>query len=133
MEIPERGKEILDKRGFAHLATLMPDGSPQVTPVWVDHDGDVVVVNTQAGRLKLRNMRDDPRVALSVQDPDDPYAYVAIRGRVTEITEEGADDHIDALAHRYEGLGPDEHPYRRPGKARLLVRIEPDSVHVFGD
>ena len=81
-QLPQQAKSILDKKTFAHLATLMPDGSPQVTPVWVDYEGDFVVINTAEGRAKPRNMRNDPRVALSATDPDNPYEAVIIRGRV---------------------------------------------------
>ena len=99
--LSQQAKEILDKKAFAHLATLMPDGSPQVTPVWVDYEGDRVVINTAEGRTKPRNLRNDPRVALSATDPDNPYEAVIIRGRVVEMTNEGADEHIDAMAKKY--------------------------------
>ena len=124
--LPEQAKEILSKKAFAHLATLMPDGSPQVTPVWVDFEGDRVVVNTAEGRAKPRNLRNDPRVALSATDPDNPYEAVIIRGRVTEITHEGADEHIDAMAKKY--LGKDKYPFRQSGEQRVKVYIEPEAV-----
>ena len=95
-KIPEELKDILNKRAFAHLATLMPDGSRQVTPVWCDFDGTHVRINSAKSRLKDKNMRGDKRVALSIQDSDNPYRYLAIRGNVDEITESGADAHIDA-------------------------------------
>ncbi len=124
--LPEKAKEILSKQTFVHLATLMPDGSPQVTPVWVDYEGDRLVVNTAEGRVKPRNMRDDPRVALSATDPDNPYEAVIVRGRVSELTHEGADEHIDAMAKKY--LGEDEYPFRQPGEQRVKVYIEPEVV-----
>lgn len=125
-EIPSSFHDLFEKRAFAHLATLMPDGSPQVTPVWVDFDGSYILVNTSVGRQKDRNMRRDPRVALSITDPDNPYRRLQIRGRVVEITEEGARAHIDRMAHKYLGL--DEYPYMEPGEVRVLYKIEPQRV-----
>jgi PPOX class probable F420-dependent enzyme len=110
--IPEQFKDLFGKVAFAHLATLMADGSSQVTPVWVDYDGAHVRVNSAKGRLKDKNMRRDKRVALSIQDPENPYRYLAIRGEVVEITENGADAHIDALAKKY--LGKDRIPFEVP-------------------
>jgi PPOX class probable F420-dependent enzyme len=124
--LPEKAKEILSKKTFAHLATLMSDGSPQVTPVWVDHEGDRIVINTAEGRVKPRNMRHDPRVALSATDPDNPYEAVVVRGRVDEMTHEGADEHIDAMAKKY--LGKDRYPFRQTGEQRVKVYIEPEVV-----
>ena len=124
--LPRQAKSIIEKKTFAHLATLMPDGSPQVTPVWVDHDGDRVVINTAEGRAKPRNMRNDPRVALSATDPDNPYEAVIIRGRVVEMTPDGADEHIDAMAKKY--LDRDRYPFRQSGERRLKVYIEPEVV-----
>jgi PPOX class probable F420-dependent enzyme len=122
----EQDKEILDKKTFAHLATLMPDGSPQVTPVWVDYEEDRIVVNTAEGRAKPRNVRNDSRVALSATDPDNPYEAVIVRGRVDEITPEGADDHIDAMAKKY--LGRDKYPFRQSGERRVKIYIRPEAV-----
>lgn len=124
--LPRQAKSIIEKKTFAHLATLMPDGSPQVTPVWVDHDGDRVIINTAEGRAKPRNMRNDPRVALSATDPDNPYEAVIIRGRVVEMTRDGADEHIDAMAKKY--LDRDRYPFRQSGEQRLKVYIEPEVV-----
>ncbi len=104
----------------------MEDGSPQVTPVWVDYEGDELVINTADGRLKANNLRRDPRVAVSMTDPEDTYDMVTIRGHASEITEEGADEHIDALAKKY--LDADSYPNRRPGEVRLKVKIEPEKV-----
>jgi PPOX class probable F420-dependent enzyme len=124
--LPDQAKDILSKQTFANLATLMPDGSPQVTPVWVDYEGDRIVINTAEGRAKPRNMRNDPRVALSATDPDNPYEAVIVRGRVSEMTHEGADEHIDAMAKKY--LGQDEYPFRQSGEQRIKVYIEPEVV-----
>jgi len=124
--LPEQAKRILDKKTFAHLATLMQDGSPQVTPVWVDYEGDRIVVNTAEGRVKPQNVRNDPRVALSATDPDNPYEAVIVRGRVDEVTHEGADEHIDSMAKKY--LDRDRYPFRQSGEQRLKIYVEPEVV-----
>lgn len=126
----EKYRDLFDKRAFAHLATLMPDGSPQVTPVWVDFDGAYVVVNTARGRQKDRNLRRDGRVAIEIQDPDNPYRYVEIRGRVAEVTEEGADESIDRLAFKY--TGSPTYQFRRPGERRVIYKIRPEKVSGMG-
>ena len=128
--IPDKYRDLFSKRAFANLGTLMPDGSPQVTPVWVDYDGSHVLFNSAKGRQKDRNVRRDPRIALAIIDPENPYRYLEIRGRVVEITEEGADAHIDALAKKY--LGKDKYPNRRPGEVRVIVKIRPESVQAMG-
>jgi PPOX class probable F420-dependent enzyme len=128
--IPEQFKDLFTKVAFAHLATLMTDGSPQVTPVWVDYDGAYVRVNSAKGRVKDKNMRRDRRVALSIQDPDNPYRYLAIQGDVVEITENGADAHIDALAKKY--LGKERYPFRSPGEVRVIYKIRPNKVSTAG-
>jgi PPOX class probable F420-dependent enzyme len=127
--IPNRFKDIFSKVAFAHLATLMPDGSPQVTPVWCDLDSNFVRVNSAKGRVKDRNMRHDKKVALSIQDPDNPYRYIAVQGQVVEITEQGADAHIDLLAKKY--LGKDNYPFRGPGEVRVMYKIRPLKVHTM--
>ena len=129
-QIPEAFRDILDKRGFAHLATPMKDGSPQVTPVWFDYDGNHIRINSAKGRLKDKNMRRDKRVALSIQDPDNPYRYIAVRGAIDEITEDGADAHIDALAKKY--LGKDRYPFRGPGEVRVIYKIRPEKISTMG-
>ncbi len=122
--IPDKFLDLVTKKkAFAHLATLMPDGSPQVTPVWVDYVNGVIRVNTAKGRIKARNMETGARVAVAIQDPDNPYRYLQVRGRVKHMTEQGADAHIDALAKKY--LGQDKYPYRRPGEVRQIYEIEP--------
>jgi PPOX class probable F420-dependent enzyme len=108
----------------------MPDGSPQVTPVWVDLDGNTVIINTAKGRLKDRNMKRDPRVALAVSDPANPYRYVQVRGRVSDISENGGDAHIDKMAKKY--LNQDSYPYRQAGEVRVVYRITPEHVQAYG-
>ena len=124
--IPVEAMHLLEGRAFAHIATAMADGSPQVSPVWIDHEEGIVLFNTAEGRLKAKNLRRDPRFAISVVDPDEPYERLLIRGRAVEITDEGADEHIDALARRYQGV--DKYPGRKPGEVRLIVRIRPERV-----
>jgi hypothetical protein len=129
--IPDQFLDLLQqKKAFAHLATVMPDGSPQVTPVWFDYQGGAIRVNTAKGRVKARNMKEGALVALSIMDPDNPYRHIQVRGRVRRATEAGADSHIDSLAKKY--LGKDQYPSRRPGEVRLTVEIEPTSVSVMG-
>ncbi|MBC7172922.1 MAG: PPOX class F420-dependent oxidoreductase, partial [Polyangiaceae bacterium] len=108
-DIPEAYADILDKPAFAHLTTLMPDGSPQASPVWIDHENGKIVVNTARDRVKDKNMKRDGRVAVSVIDPANPYRHLMIRGKVVRVTEDGADDHIDAMAKKY--LGKDKYPF----------------------
>jgi PPOX class probable F420-dependent enzyme len=128
--IPKSHADILKKPSFAHLCTLMPDGSPQSSPVWIDTDGPLLVVNSAEGRLKDENVKRDPRVAISVTDPDNPYRCLMVRGRVSKITNKGADEHINRMAKKY--LGADEYPFRQPGEVRVLYYIEPESVATMG-
>jgi len=128
--IPQNFQDLFEKKAFANLATLMPDGQPQVTPVWVDFDGSHVVINSAKGRVKDRNMRRDPRVSMALLDPDNPYRHMAVQGRVVEITENGADQHIDKMAKKY--LGQDKYPFRQPGEVRVIYKIEPDRVATMG-
>lgn len=128
--IPDPFRDLLTKKAFASLATVMADGSPQVTPVWFDFDGTHLRVNSAKGRVKDRNMRRNGRVALSILDPENPYRHMAIRGRVEEITEAGADAHIDSLSKKY--LGKDRYPNRRPGEVRVIYRIRPERVSTMG-
>lgn len=129
-EIPAGFRDLFTKPTFAHLVTLMPDGSPQVTPVWCDLQDGTVIINTAKGRLKDRNMRRDPRVALSIADPANPYRYLQVRGRVADITEQGADDHINRMAKKY--LNVDTYPYRQPGEVRVIYKIKPEKVQAYG-
>jgi PPOX class probable F420-dependent enzyme len=128
--IPEKYADLFQKKTFASLGTLMPDGQPQVTPVWVDFDGKHVIVNSAKGRVKDRNMRRDPRVSMALIDPDNPYRHLQVQGRVVEITENGADQHIDKMAKKY--LGKDKYPFRQPGEVRVLYKIEPDRTVAMG-
>jgi PPOX class probable F420-dependent enzyme len=128
--IPERYRDLFTKKAFAHVATVGRDGAPQVTPVWVDYDGAHVLINTARGRVKDKNLQRNPTVALSVQDPDNPYRYLQVRGRVVEVTEKGADAHIDALAKRY--MGHDRYGNRRPGEVRVIFKILPEKVQSMG-
>jgi len=125
-EIPAAFRDLTEKKAFANLATVMPDGSPRVTPVWFDVANGRVRVNTAKGRIKARNMQDGSPVAMSILDPDNPYRYMQIRGRVVRVTEQGADAHIDALAKKY--LGKDKYPFRQPGEVRVMYEIEPGAV-----
>ncbi len=128
--IPEKYADLLEKQAFGNLGTLMKDGSPQVTPVWVDYDGKFVRFNSAKGRVKDKNVRRDPRVSISLQDPANPYRYLEIRGRVVEITENGADEHINKLSQKY--LGKPVYPYNQPGDVRVTYKIEPEKVSFMG-
>jgi len=129
--IPEKYLPILmEKRALAQLATVMPDGSPQVTPVWFFYRDGKFIVNTARGRVKERNMMLNSLVALSVVDPDDLYVHVSVRGKIVRVTEEGADECIDALAKKYMGL--EKYHRRKPGEVRVTFEIEPTSVSTMG-
>jgi PPOX class probable F420-dependent enzyme len=128
--IPEKYLDLLEKPAFGHLGTLMPNGGPQVTPVWVDYDGRHVCFNSAKGRVKDKNVRRDPRVSVAIQDPANPYRYLEIRGRVVEITETGADAHIDKLSLKY--LGKSVYPFRQPGEIRVIYKIIPEKVSSLG-
>ncbi len=128
--IPENFVDLFSRRAFAHLATVMPDGSPQVTPVWIDFDGTHIQVNSAKGRVKDRNMRANPKVALSIVDPENPYRYIQVRGRVSRISESGADEHIDKLARKY--LNVASYPHRTPGEVRVIYHITPERVNTMG-
>ncbi len=128
--IPEKYLDLFEKQAFGNLGTLMKDGSPQVTPVWVDYDGKHVRFNSAKGRVKDKNVRRDPRVSISLQDPANPYRYLEIRGRVVEITEKSADDHINKLSQKY--LGKPVYPYRQPGDVRVTYKIEPQKISSMG-
>jgi len=119
-----------DKKAFAHLATIMPDGTPQVTPVWFDYVGGAIRVNSARGRVKDRNMKEGAAVALSILDPDNAYRYLQIRGRVRKVTEAGAAAHIDSLTKKY--LGKDKYPFGQPGDVRVTYEIEPLRVSGMG-
>jgi PPOX class probable F420-dependent enzyme len=128
--IEGRAEELLKAKNFCHVATLRGDGSILAVPVWVDVQDGRPVLNTAEGRAWPRNLQRDPRLTLTVQNMENPYEYVQIRGRVAERTHEGADEHIDALAKKY--LGADAYPGRQPGEQRVIIRVEPDSVSLHG-
>jgi len=129
--IPDKFLDLLtSKKAFAHLATIMPDGTPQVTPVWFDYTNGLIRVNTAKGRVKARNMTVGSPVALSIMDPDNGYRYIQVRGRVKRMTEEGGDAHIDSLAKKY--LGQDKYPYANPQDVRQIYEIEPAAANTMG-
>src|SRR5207248_11570052 len=123
-------QKLLREPAFCQVATLMPDGSPQLTQTWVDTDGEHVRINTFEGSQKERNVRRDPRVAVNVVDPANAWRIANVRGRVVEVTTEGADRHIDQLAHKY--LGAETYPYRRPGQVRIILKIAADKINQIG-
>jgi PPOX class probable F420-dependent enzyme len=125
-----KARELINRPVLASLTTLNANGSPQVTPIWVDLDGDDLLFNTAEGRVKARNLHRDPRVAVSVIDPEDPYNVVALRGSVADITTDGADAHIDSLAKKY--LGVDTYPMRAEGEVRIKVRVRTDHIAMQG-
>ena len=128
---PENYRDLFEqKKAIASLATLMPDGSPQVTPVWFDRNNGKFRVNTAEGRVKARNMKEGSPVALAIVDPDNAYRYVQVRGTVSHVTKEGADAHIDSLAKKY--LGQDKYPFRQPGEVRVMYEITPKSFNGMG-
>ncbi|MFM9846480.1 MAG: PPOX class F420-dependent oxidoreductase [Hyphomicrobiaceae bacterium] len=127
--IPGKYLDLLDAKSFASLGTVMADGSPQVTPVWFDWDGKHVRINSALGRVKDKNIRRDPRVSITVLDPSNPYRYLEVRGRVVNITQDGADAHIDALSQKYLGK---PYPFRKAGEVRVSYSIEPEKASFMG-
>ena len=127
--IPEKYRDLFQKRAFASLGTLMPDGRPQVTPVWCDFDGEHVIFNTAEGRAKPKYIRAHPRAGIHVTHPEDPYKWVSVAGPA-ELTHEGADEHIDKMAKKY--LGADSYPFRKDGEQRVIVKIRPEHVNSSG-
>ena len=130
VQLPQSHIDILHKQAYAHLATVMPDGTPQVSPVWVDEKDGYVLINSALGRVKDKNVRRNPNVALSATDPENPYRMIAIRGKVVEYVTEGADEHIDKMAKKY--LGKDKYPFRAPGEQRVIYKIAPEKVSSQG-
>jgi len=124
-QLSEDHVALLRRPIFAHVATVMPDGRPQSTPVWIDTDGEAVIFNTARGRVKHRNIERNPAVAISVVDDQNPYQMLEIRGDA-ELVDEGADEHIDAMAKKY--LGKDKYPFGQPGEERVIVRVRPTAV-----
>ena len=130
-DIPAGFHDLLtDKKAFANLATIMPDGSPQVTPVWFDYTNGRIRVNTAKGRVKARNMAEGSRVAVAILDPDNAYRYLQVRGKVVHVIEAGAKEHIDSLAKKY--LGKDVYPWHSPNDVRVIYEIEPLKVQTMG-
>jgi PPOX class probable F420-dependent enzyme len=123
--------DLLKGKNFAQVATLRSDGSVHVAPVWVDVQDGLPVLNTAEGRAWPRNLERDPRVTVTVQNLENPYEYVTIRGKVAERTHAGADEHIDAMAKKY--LGQDSYPFRQPGEQRVIIRVEPEHVYMYGE
>ncbi len=124
--IPEKALDLFQKPLLAHLATVMPDGTPQVTPVWVDFDGTHVLINTSKGRQKALNMDRQPKVGLDIVDSSNPWHWLSIRGHIAEATVEGANDHIDKMSKKY--TGNDKYQNHRPGDTRIIYKIETDRV-----
>ncbi len=131
-QIPETHTGLLkdDTKAFLYLATIMPNGAPQVTPVWFNTDGEYILINTAEKRVKDRNMRVRSQVALCIQDPSNPYRYLQIHGKVKEFTTDGADAHIDALTLKYRGIT--KYPSRQPGEQRVLYKIRIEKVDAHG-
>jgi PPOX class probable F420-dependent enzyme len=129
-KIPESFMDLFQKKAFGSLSTLMPDGSPQTNPVWVDYNNGEVWVNSALGRQKDKNIKRDPRVSVAVIDPENPYRFVEIRGKVREVTHDGAAQHIDKMAKKY--LDKDKYPFAQPGEQRVLYKITPEHVHTMG-
>ena len=125
--IPDEAKHLFEGKDFAHVATINADGSPQVSAVWIDLDGDLITFNTAEGRLKTKNLQRNPDVAISITDQANPYENLIVQGKVVELTHDGADADIDALAKRY--LDADSYPFRQPGEERVIVKIEPQKVN----
>jgi len=128
INIPENLQDLLadEKKAFVYLATSMNDETPQVTPVWFNTEGEYILINSAAGRVKDKNMRARPHVALCIADPADPYRYIQIQGKVVEFTTESADEHIDSLAFKY--LGKEKYPYRKPDEQRVTYKIQPIKI-----
>jgi PPOX class probable F420-dependent enzyme len=130
--IPESHRDLISDnvKAFLYLATLMSNGAPQVTPIWFNTDGEHILINSAKGRIKDRNIRRNPRVALCIQDPANPYRYLQIHGKIIEITEAGADDHIDALTLKYRGIP--KYPFRQPGEVRVKYKVQIEKVDAHG-
>jgi PPOX class probable F420-dependent enzyme len=128
---PKKYADILDKKAFAHVATIGPDGEPQNNPVWFEWDGERFLFSQTKDKQKFHNIKRDPRVAVSIQDPEDPYRRVEIRGRVTKVEPDADRQFIDRLAKEY--MGKDEYTDDPPGTERLIVEVEPEHFTIYGD
>lgn len=129
--IDGRARELLEARNFAHIGTIRKDGTALVVPVWVDTDGEHVLLNSAEGRAWPENLRRTGHITVTVTNTENPYEFVSITGRVAEDTHDGADEHINAMAKKY--LGQDEYPFRAPGEERVKFAITPDRIKVYGD
>lgn len=129
-EIPEKYKDILHSKALAMLATVNADGTPQVTPVWFDFDGQHIIFNTARGRQKDKNLQRNPRVAVTIVDPGNAYRYVQVRGAIVDVSESGANDVINRLAKKY--LGKDVYPWGNPDEVRVTYKVRPDRVQTMG-
>lgn len=128
LTVPEPYKDLLadEKKAYVYLATTMKDGTPQVTPVWFNTDGEHILINSAAGRIKDKNMRARPNVALCITDPSNPYRYLQIQGKVVGYTTEGADEHIDKLSFKYRGT--EKYGSRKPNEQRVTYKIQPIKI-----
>lgn len=126
-EMTDKTVKLLKEKNFAFVASLMKDGSPQITPVWIDYDGQFLLINTAEGRTKQKNFARDPRTAVCVMDHNNPYDVVTIRGKVVEQTGVGADEHVDRMAKKY--LGVDKYPFRNPDEKRIILKIKPEKIY----
>jgi PPOX class probable F420-dependent enzyme len=127
MKLTDKAKKLIDGKNFASVATLMPSGAPQVTTVWVDREGDTIILNATGSRQRTMNLKRDPRVAISVYDQNNPYSSIAIRGKVVEITPKGAEEHIDKMNAKYHGTP--KYPYHNPKDPRVLIKVEATNIH----
>ena len=130
VKLTEGQKQLINAKNFGHIATLNKDGSPQVSPVWIDLDGEHLIVNSEARRLKVRNIKRDPRVSVSIQNASNPYQYIEIRGKAVDVTEKGGFEGIDKLAKKY--MGVDKYPNNLPDDKRVVIKIEPQHVAGMG-
>ena len=127
MKLTEKAKKLIDGKNLASVATLMPSGAPQVAPVWVDREGDIVILNAAESRQRTKNLKKDPRVAISIYDQNNLYSNVSIRGKAVEITQKGAEEHIDKMNMKYHGTP--KYPYHNPKDPRVIIKVEATSVH----
>jgi PPOX class probable F420-dependent enzyme len=126
----QQQQDLILGKNFANVATVGEDGSPQVTPVWIDWDGTHILMNTEQKRAKTKHLERDPRVAIAISNSENPYQYIEIRGRVVELTTDGAAEHIDKMALKY--MGKEKYPFHRPGDVRVIAKIEPTKVMGMG-
>ena len=127
MQLTEKTKKLIDGRNFASIATVMPDGSPQVTPVWIDRDGDTIIINSTRSRQRTMNLKRDSRAAVCIYDQSNPYSNISLRGRAVSISEEGGEDHIDKMNMKYNGKP--KYAWHNPADPRVLIRIEANRIH----